>query len=109
MVDIQNTIEKLDALFFKKVPYQVYLVGCFIMLFVVAGFIYEYNNQEQQLNLTVDLGAYVPVDKAESIMIKVQEGCEGAWNCYQPKEFDYVNIDCLVKTSDGYDLSEECK
>jgi hypothetical protein len=89
MVDIQNTIEKFDTLLFRKVPYQVYLVGCFIMLLVVGGYVYEYNNQVEVPNLTVTLNDWVQTT-SYCDSIKVQYGYEGEAICYEPPENPYI-------------------
>jgi len=46
---IINLLEKVNTLVYKKVPYQAYLILSFIMIAVVAQYVYDYNTQPKDL------------------------------------------------------------
>ena len=52
---ILNFFEKTDNLFFKKVPYQVYMVGAFVSLLIVAGSVYEYTHPDPNVQNLIGL------------------------------------------------------
>lgn len=51
---ISNFFKKTDDLFFRKVPYQVYLFGCLLVLGIVGQLIYDYNHQDNSAAMLKD-------------------------------------------------------
>jgi len=57
MTDDKNFLQKIDELFYTKVPYQVYIVAALFCLVAVATLVSDYISQEPPLNLTIDMSS----------------------------------------------------
>jgi hypothetical protein len=70
MIDDKNILQKIDELFYTKVPYQVYMIAAFICLVAVATLVSDYTSQEPQLNFTIDMSGYEIGGSAMAIELK---------------------------------------
>jgi len=73
-MDVINFLNRIDEILFKKVPYKFYLVGVFIMMFIVGNCVYEYVNQPKPNNFTIDLSDYKYSGESKIIEERVYQG-----------------------------------